>query len=253
MRRKKLLWLTVPLMACMALFFSPPIGVDAVSTTTPIDLGKKETWGADADREYITIRPCTGECEHIITGTFDASTITSNTLESIIQVEGGPHNIIFRNVNLSLNDGQNDDLHIRAFALGDTAVVNLTLEGDNVLRSAGAKSALYVPQQASLKILSKETPESTLQASSGFGSAGIGGDSNNGDCGNITINAPGVRLPLPAVVVVQELAAGLMEKPVRLSLKLELLMLPEEGESKESRQDRELELLFWVHLITRLL
>ena len=191
MRRKKLLWLTVPLMACMALFFSPPIGVDALSTTTPIDLGKKETWGADADREYITIRPCTGECEHIITGTFDASTITSNTLESIIQVEGGPHNIIFRNVNLSLNDGQNDDLHIRAFALGDTAVVNLTLEGDNVLRSAGAKSALYVPQQASLKILSKETPESTLQASSGFGSAGIGGDSNNGDCGNITINAPG--------------------------------------------------------------
>ncbi len=71
--------------------------------------------------------------------------------------------------------------------------------------------------------------------------------------GTLQLMRRGVRLPRPAVVVVQELAAGLMEKPVRLSLKLELLMLPEEGESKESRQDRELELLFWVHLITRLL
>lgn len=188
MRRKKLLLLTVPLMACMALLFAPSYNVFAAPQTDPINLSDKTTW-PDPQRDTIIIGQCIGECHHVITGTFDASTIDHDTTNAVVQVEGGPHNITFDNAVISLQDGADKDIHVRAFALGDTSVVSLSLKGDNVLKSAGAKAALYVPKQASLTIKSEGTSDSTLDASSGFGAAGIGGDSNNGDCGNITINA----------------------------------------------------------------
>lgn len=189
MRTKKLLLLTVPLMACMTLLFSPPSDVSAAPTVDTINLNDRSTW-PDPQRDTIIIGQCIGECHHVITGTFDARTITHDTTNAVVQVEGGPHNITFDNANISLTDSPDDDVHVRAFALGDTAVVNLTLKGNNTLKSAGAKAALFVPKQASLTIFSEKGQTSTLTSTSGFGAAGIGGDSNNGDCGNITINAP---------------------------------------------------------------
>ncbi len=188
MRIKKLL-LTIPLMACMTLIFTPSANVSAAPTTDTIDLADKTTW-PDPNRDTIIIGQCIGDCHHVIKGTFDASTISHDTTNAVVQVEGGPHNITFDNATISLQDSSNKDVHVRAFALGDTAVVNLSLKGDNVLKSAGAKAALFVPKQASLTIKSEGTATSTLEATSGFGAAGIGGDSNNGDCGNITIKAP---------------------------------------------------------------
>lgn len=121
---------------------------------------------------------CNGECEHYI---FGIGEVTDNT----VKVTGGSHNIIIEDVNISTGDC--------AFSIENGATVNLTLRGENTLRSGNVYAGLQVPKDAEL-VITEESAGSSLTAtgvaSDSFNaicSAGIGGG-YDGQSGDITIN-----------------------------------------------------------------
>ena len=226
MRKKKLRLLTVFLSACTMLLLAPltvsaadvtpgggtggadgngslggatggtqPGGRNTAAGGETIDLSQPSTWPNSA--VPITISNCPGQCKgHTITGTFDSANISHDTLEAIVLVNGGPHNIILKDatINLESATGNSSKLNIRPFALngadGASATVNLSLEGNNTLKSVGSKAGLHVPAGSSLNIV-KGTAQSKLDVSGGHTGAGIGGDGYSANCGSIMIDAAG--------------------------------------------------------------
>ena len=220
MRKKKLRSLTVFLAACTVVLCAPSTA-SATDTTTPpdgggtdasggnpssvsspradgmqtIDLADGTTWNNTLP---ITIYHCPGQCQgHTITGEFDASTQQFGSLESIVKVEGGPHNIILDNVKIDLSGITTTGTgpNIRPFELAEktNASVNLSLKGTNTLKSIGSKAGLCTPSDTTLNIV-KGDNQSSLTAVGGHGSAGIGGDGYSADSGAIFIDAPGSTL-----------------------------------------------------------
>ena len=117
---------------------------------------------------------CGSSCPgHTITGTSSANTIA---------VESGTHDIILQGVKIDVSNRS----ATAAFSIADSAVVNLTLKGENALTSGDGYAGLQVPDDAMLVI----TKESTgiLTATGGGSGAGIGGGSTGNDGGTITIN-----------------------------------------------------------------
>jgi hypothetical protein len=108
-------------------------------------------------------------------------TISGNSTNTRIRVASG-----LTDVNVTISD-----LNINVSAFGNTsafditdAVVNLTLEGINVLRSGGNRAGLQVPQNATLLITAESN--GSLEAFGGTSGAGIGGASGEIN-GTITI------------------------------------------------------------------
>ena len=123
----------------------------------------------------VTIADCVSGCfGHIITGT---GTSTTNT----ITVESGTHDITLRDVNIDVS-GQNDTA---AFSIADGAAVNLTLNGENTLKSGKNCAGLQVPGGAVL-VITKDS-KGSLTATGALEGTGIGGY-YRGAGGEITIN-----------------------------------------------------------------
>ena len=177
--------------------FSAPllVGATDVSGNLPpeIKLDDPTTWpsngasgGSTPTSIVIDESTCMGkECKHIITGTLPQA--DRKGLEAFIQVKGGEHNIILKDAVIELADNQDYDVHVRAFALDPDVKVNLKLEGNNKLKSAGSHAAVHVPSSATLNI-SSESKAKLEAISNGTNSAGIGGDDTEADCGDITID-----------------------------------------------------------------
>ena len=121
----------------------------------------------------ITADTCSTGCSgHTITGTSNANTIT---------VESGTHNIILQGVNIDVSAQDNT----AAFSIAAGATVNLTLNGDNTLKSGRDCAGLQVPNGATLVIT--ESSGGSLNVTGGGLGAGIGGGFK-GNGGEITIS-----------------------------------------------------------------
>lgn len=117
---------------------------------------------------------CGSSCSgHFI---FAMGQITDNT----IIIEGGIHNLILCDVNIDVSniDGA------CAFEIKNNATVNLTLEGENTLKSGQNCAGLQVPKDTTLTITKDST--GSLTATGGENGAGIGGHKDY-DSGTITI------------------------------------------------------------------
>ena len=109
------------------------------------------------------------------------SGVTSTPLDRIVVASGVNANIILSNVNINLSNINN------ACAFDMTgATVNLTLLGDNVLRSGSGRAGLHTPSGSTLLITAASI--GTLTAIGGQYGAGIGGSDNARISGNITIS-----------------------------------------------------------------
>ena len=104
------------------------------------------------------------------------SGVSSTTAESIIVLPNVNANITLSSVNINRSDNCAFDI--------SGATVNLTLVGNNVLRSGSGRAGLEVPNGSTLIITTAST--GSLAATGGSG-AGIGGGSGRSG-GNITIN-----------------------------------------------------------------
>ncbi len=147
---------------------------DVVHAPTPTSTGDFTvaggTLGMDYSYESNTLT--------ILTGT--ALTISGTTTTDTIVVKDGI------TANLTL-DGVNIDMNTIAdacaFDIQGTATANITLTGDNTLKSGENKAGLQVQTGATLNL----GGTGTLNATGGEGSAGIGGG-KGGSGGNITIS-----------------------------------------------------------------
>ncbi len=123
--------------------------------------------------EAVTIADvCGSGCSgHTITGASDANTIA---------VAGGDHDITLQSVNIDVSERY----RTAAFSIAAGATVNLTLNGENTLKSGTFCAGLQVPNGATLVIAENST--GSLNATGGVYGAGIGGGDGGG--GTITIN-----------------------------------------------------------------
>ena len=99
---------------------------------------------------------------------------SSGTISKTISVQSGTHNIAIRNINVDVH-GTNNDC---AFSIAPSSKVNLTLEGQNTLRSGDYRAGLEVPGDNS------NPPDTTGNAFLTI--TGQNSDSliaNGGDCG----------------------------------------------------------------------
>lgn len=179
--------LAMAMTAVMASFFVP-LGVGAADGDTTTGGGgtqdiriSHDITAGDVIIEntdcYITSdgsNRCKG---HIIRG--KDGTETTHT----IKVQGGIHDIILDNVNINVADKDGKS----AFELTDNSTrVDLTLQGDNTLKSGNNRAGLSVPTSATLNI-TKDSKNSGLTAIGGPSGAGIGG-SGLTDAGTIIIS-----------------------------------------------------------------
>lgn len=125
--------------------------------------------GDDQEQNY------TGD--YVISGTTTSNTVT---------VSSGTHNITLNGVSIDVSGKRN----ACAFAIAANAQVNLTLAGENVLKSVSDRAALNVPANATLIIMKGST--GSLVANGGTCAAGIGGNSN-GAAGTITIQGGHIK------------------------------------------------------------
>ena len=109
------------------------------------------------------------------------SGVTSTTTNRIVVASGVNADITLSNINIDVS-GTN---FASAFNMTG-AEVNLTLVGNNILKSGIDRSGLEVPVGATLVITESST--GSLTAIGGGNRAGIGGGYNNTSCGNLTIN-----------------------------------------------------------------
>ncbi|ENZ39384.1 hypothetical protein HMPREF1085_05393 [Enterocloster bolteae 90A9] len=125
---------------------------------------------------------CGGSCHHYIIGIEDT---TANN----ITVESGKHDITINGINIdaSSNFSENGT----AFDIQPDAEVNLTLEGDNYLKSYQSNAGLQVPEGATLVIT--EESKGSLTVTTNSYDAGIGGGSGQSG-GNITINGGNITI-----------------------------------------------------------
>ena len=129
----------------------------------------------DADTKTLRI---TTSGTYTITG-------TTTTQDKIVIADTITANITLDNVNIDVN-GTADAC---AFEVAGNAICNLTLTGDNVLKSGENKAGLQVEERDGNKASLTITKESngSLEAVGGLYGAGIGG-SNGGNGGTIIIN-----------------------------------------------------------------
>jgi hypothetical protein len=106
------------------------------------------------------------------------SGVTSTTTDRIVVASGVTANITLSGVNINMGSLSNDS----PFDMTG-AIVNLTLVGNNILRSSGNRAGLEVPEGATLDI----SGSGSLDATGGGSGASIGG-SSGGAGGNITIS-----------------------------------------------------------------
>lgn len=115
-------------------------------------------------------------------------TISGSSTEDIICVNIPSYsgvNIILNNVNLDASSNTNNFSAFEINAFDNASMtVNLTLIGDNVLKSGSGLPGLLVPERCTLNITDDST--GTLTANGGSGGAGIGGNADY-DCGTINI------------------------------------------------------------------
>ncbi|KXL52259.1 endoglucanase precursor [Anaerotignum neopropionicum] len=182
---------SILLCLCMVLGLLPTMAWAEEKYTTPSGLSiSGGTSGMDYtyDDSYKSLD---------ITGN-DTYTISGSSTEDIICVNiqsDSEVNIILNNVNLdaSSNAIANNNgfaaFEINAFD-NATMTVNLTLIGDNVLKSGSGLPGLLVPKRCTLNITDDST--GTLTAVGGSGGAGIGGNASY-DCGIINIGGGNVN------------------------------------------------------------
>ena len=112
--------------------------------------------------------------DYVISGSTSSNNITVNSGIT------GDVNLTLNGVSIDVSSTNNKS----ALSVGENSTVNLTLAGDNTLRSANFRAGVQVPQNATLIITQQST--GTLVATSNHAGAGIGGGSGSG--GTITIN-----------------------------------------------------------------
>ena len=98
-----------------------------------------------------------------------------------ITVTSGVHDITLEGVNIDVSNIEKTC----AFSIENGAKVNLTLVGENVLKSGRNRAGLQVPEKATL-VITEESKGGSLDATGNVG-AGIGGGYNQ-NAGTITIN-----------------------------------------------------------------
>jgi len=108
------------------------------------------------------------------------SGVTGTTVERIVVASGVTADIILSSVNINLSNTSN----VCAFDMTG-ANVNLTLVGDNILRSGSGRAGLQSPAGSTLVIMGAST--GSLTANGGNSAAGIGGGSGSSG-GTISIN-----------------------------------------------------------------
>ena len=186
MRRKKLLSLTIPLMAGTALLLFPSAVKSAdVSTASGSD---HATHLINNDDVVIDSAHCEGgeKCGgHIISGT---TTGTADIEANVIIVKEGVHNITLDGVEIDASANDN----VCAFEIQNDAVVNLTLNkgSQNTLKSGDGRAGICVmsPKGTGKTATLNIKGEGSLTAEAKIGGAGIGAE-DYGDAGNITIES----------------------------------------------------------------
>ncbi|MDR1368669.1 MAG: hypothetical protein LBJ72_00890 [Dysgonamonadaceae bacterium] len=120
--------------------------------------------------------------ENVVISTSGTHTITGITTTHTIVVTGSGTvaDITIQDVNIDVSGTNN----ACAFSIADGATVNLTLSGNNVLKSGDKKAGLEVPDGTTLRITG--TSGDKLEATGNFG-AGIGGSYQESG-GDITIS-----------------------------------------------------------------
>lgn len=128
----------------------------------------------------LTREQCGEHCPgHIVSG-------KSNTSPpNIIYVESGNHNVTIED--LTIDASQSDGKCAFAINPKEQCTVNMTLKGNNVLKSGDGRAGIQVTGESSLNI--DEDFKGVLDVHAGAGGAGIGGEGNYGTSGNITINS----------------------------------------------------------------
>ena len=128
----------------------------------------------------------TANGDYVISGTWNGS-ITgawTNDRKSVITVSGN----ITANITIqSLTIDVSGTAYVGAFGIKDGATVNLTLSGENSLKSGRGASGLGVLAGTKLTIEGDGSLEAAC-STEGYG-AGIGERDGGGDCGDITINS----------------------------------------------------------------
>ena len=214
MRRKKLLSLTVPLVAGVMMFSAlPTISMASETGTTDIvpeasgDVNNKAAipkstnppLNVKTDSIQITTKDCIldekGKCSgHTITGGTKDDPATNT-----ITVMDGTHKIILQNVYIDAS-GRSEE--VSAVQINPNAAADIWLEGSNTLISPTRRAGLSVPEKATLNIYSEKNADNTfagtLTVQGGDGAAGIGGQGTRSTSGTITIyggniNATGGR------------------------------------------------------------
>ena len=143
---------------------------DMVGSPTNSD---RISWNVDSIelRSIIIDREAGDKCPgHVITGNSKSNNIT---------VIGGTHNITLLNICIEVNGKA-------AFSIENTATVNLTLKGNNTLKSGNNCAGLQVSENGILIITEEST--GSLTATGGSNGAGIGGGDITINGGKITVN-----------------------------------------------------------------
>ncbi len=199
MRKKKLLPLAIPFMACV-MFLGVSSTATATDTSVPPSSGDASgdtKPNTDVSKGIVEITQRTlpecasgsGKCEHIITGGTAA-----DPAHYTIRVSSGHHKIILDNVYIDVSN-VTDANSACAFEILPGATVDLIYKGTNSLKSGTTRAGISVVsrdnQKATLTIEEDKSnpPSASLTAESKVGGAGIGGDGVTGSAGVITIKS----------------------------------------------------------------
>ena len=209
MRRKKLLSLTVPLVAGVMMFSAlPTISMASETGTTDIvpeasgDANNKTATpkstnpplNVKTDSLQITTKDCIldekGKCSgHTITGGTKDDPATNT-----ITVMDGTHKIILQNVYIDAS-GRSEE--VSAVQINPNSAADIWLEGSNTLISPTRHAGLSVPEKATLNIYSEKIADKTfagtLTVQGGDGAAGIGGQGTRSTSGAITIHGGNIN------------------------------------------------------------
>lgn len=190
MRKKKLLPLAAPFMACiMFLGISSTAAATDVSGDVPPNTDVSQGIVEITEKTLPACGSGNGQCEHIITGG-SAQTPASFT----IRVSSGHHKIILDNVYIDVSS-ETDANSACAFEILPGATVNLAYKGTNVLKSGATRAGIsVVSRDGKDAVLTIEEDKNnaaadSLKAESKVGGAGIGGDGVTGSAGKITIKS----------------------------------------------------------------
>ena len=199
MRRKKLLSLTVPLVAGVMMFSALPT-ISMASETGTADTVPKTSGDVNhnvatpkstnpplnvkTDSIQITAKDCIldekGNCSgHPITGGTKDDPATNT-----ITVMDGTHKIILQGVYI---DASSRTEEVSAVQINPGAAADIWLEGSNTLISPTRHAGLSVPEKATLNIYSEKNADKTfagtLTVQGGDGAAGIGGQGTRSTSG----------------------------------------------------------------------